>query len=402
MDPDVETEFHYFEAGRGGKPDELDSGLANVALANALELVPFARCNIRVHGGYDRVGQKQVISVSGEVSKQLFDHNLQVIFEGEFFSFLDGIYKCRFNHENVRINLSELKPQDGVLAKNGAVHGPPTSDSPKLWIPSSGGESLDELTAGDSCATIAVAYKDGPFNLPPERYLAVKIRDALDQSKIQWLRPDGKVSVEAEYQKSDLLKIGHITVAAQHSPDIDLSRVRKELGDLVNVEVTEFIRKYSPRCSFSGDIAVNEKGPFVHGGWEVDEGGSDTKPHRDFFMSYGVCADSPTGEDSTKPEGPMTFLAREIANYIVRNNLAGFAKVSLAIDIGKKEPRLLHIYTNGTARVPLSEIYRQVREHIPLTYGKVVQRLELFNPTLYRQIARDSDYFQNPNLPWNK
>ena len=172
----------------------------------------------------------------------------------------------------------------------------------------------------------------------------------------------------------------------------------------VNAQTTTAFRKNYDQASFDfpGNIAVNTKGPFIQGGWKSDEGQNDAKPHRDGFASYGVCADSFSGEDPTKPEGPLTFLAREIANYVVRNRLAGFAKVYLSIDIGQKEPKTFNIFTNGTNHVPLTKIYRKVREEIPLTYGKMVQRFGLYNPSIYRQIAGDSDYFQNPGLPWNR
>ncbi|MBI2576436.1 methionine adenosyltransferase domain-containing protein [Candidatus Woesearchaeota archaeon] len=197
------------------------------------------------------------------------------------------------------------------------------------------------------------------------------------------------------------MAIGPITVAAQHNSDVDLQDFRRKINDVVVGAVTGCKEQFSAEFDFPGNIAVNTKGPFIRGGWKSDEGQNDAKQHRDGFMSYGVCADSFSGEDPTKPEGPLTFLAREIANYVVRNELAGFARVYLSIDIGQKEPKTLHIFTNGTSHVPSQKIYREVREEIPLTYGKMVQRFGLYNPALYRQIVSDSDYFQNPRLPWN-
>ncbi len=53
MNDDIETELHNAEVGRTGKPDEVDANLATILLARAFEFVPFARANIRVHGGFD-------------------------------------------------------------------------------------------------------------------------------------------------------------------------------------------------------------------------------------------------------------------------------------------------------------------------------------------------------------
>ena len=401
MNDDLETEQHYFEAGRRGKPDELEAALANLILARALELVPYACCNIRVSGGYNLLEKRHVVTVSGEVSNPLFGFNLQRIVAEEVIPHLKKAYCEILNGDNLVFDISQLKPQDGVLARNGAVHfhGPQHSGS---LPPTHSGGSLDDLAAGDSCAAIAVAYADGPFNLPFERYLAIQIRDILDKAELPGLGKDGKVSVEALYSKGRLVEIGNITVAAQHNPDVDLQTFRENIEGLVIGVVTGCKEQFSTEFDFPGNIAVNTKGPFIQGGWKSDEGQNDAKPHRDGFASYGVCADSFSGEDPTKPEGPLTFLAREIANYVVRNRLAGFAKVYLSVDIGQKEPKTFNIFTNGTNHVPLTKIYRKVREEIPLTYGKMVQRFGLYNPSLYRQIAGDSDYFQNPGLPWNR
>ncbi|MBI2576437.1 hypothetical protein HYV84_04425 [Candidatus Woesearchaeota archaeon] len=180
MDHETETEVHYFEAGRRGKPDELEAALANLLLARALELVPYARCNIRVNGGYEHSKNRHVVTVSGEVSEQLFTAGLQQMVAEEVIPHLRNNYCELLDGDNLVFDISKLKPQDGVLARNGNVH-PDAHDHSRLSGPTPPVGSLDDLAAGDSCAAIAVAYEDGPFNLPFERYLAVKIRDILDK-----------------------------------------------------------------------------------------------------------------------------------------------------------------------------------------------------------------------------
>ena len=45
--------LHSFEAGRRGKPDELESQIAHLIGARILEIDPNARFDLRVAGGYD-------------------------------------------------------------------------------------------------------------------------------------------------------------------------------------------------------------------------------------------------------------------------------------------------------------------------------------------------------------
>ena len=111
--------------------------------------------------------------------------------------------------------------------------------------------------------------------------------------------------------------------------------------------------------------------------------------------------DSFSGEDPSKLSGTGTFLARYIAVQVVGNNLADFARVALRYTIGQEEVGL-NITTNGTGTLPQSELERWVREKIPLGIKEAIEHFHLQDPALYRQIVDDSDFFQNPDLPWNK
>ena len=95
------------------------------------------------------------------------------------------------------------------------------------------------------------------------------------------------------------------------------------------------------------------------------------------------------------------MLARYIAVQVVGNDLADFARVALRYTIGEEEVGL-NITTNGTGKVFQEELHRWVRNNIPLRISDVIVKFNLRNPQLYRQLAADSDFFQNIALPWNK
>ena len=67
----TEKIIHSFEAGRRGKPDELDSNIAHLIGSHLLKKDSNARFDLRVAGGYDSQAQKPKIRISGEVNQAL-------------------------------------------------------------------------------------------------------------------------------------------------------------------------------------------------------------------------------------------------------------------------------------------------------------------------------------------
>ncbi|MBI4150296.1 methionine adenosyltransferase domain-containing protein, partial [Candidatus Woesearchaeota archaeon] len=300
------------------------------------------------------------------------------------------VHQTTLESEDILLSL-DLKPQAIVLAANGH--------------------------AGDSGNPIAVAYRNAPYHLPWERYLAVGIRDLIDQiyqdggavprgtqlrsgiEKIEGLRADGKIGVDAIYEGSNLQKIDCITIAVEHE-EVSLSALRTNLVGVVRGYL-DIQQECHEKSLGNPEIVVNAAGPWCHGGWKVDEGSREAKSYRDGFGTYGVMEDSFSGEDPTKPSGTGTFLARYIAVQIVAQNLADFARVALRYTIGREDVGL-NITTNGTGRVSQEVLERWTRAELPLNIGTAIERFDLRNPALYGAIVKSSDFFQNPEFPWNR
>ena len=385
----LEKISHSFEAGRRGKPDELDSGIAHLIGAHLLELDQNARFDLRVSGTF-RDG-KPLVRVSGEAS----DFLLQ---EPCIESNISRIVLDRYN----QVHITELKPEDILLKLNFK----PQSHS----LASNG-------NAGDSGNPIAVAYKNTPNHLPLERYVAVAIRDIFDNiyhnggivpdylarysgiSELRGLRADGKVGVEALYAGSRLDSLTQITLALEHEKSLSIIELRGGANKII-VAYLDKLGEETEQSLKNPEININGADSWNKGGWEVDEGNREAKPYRDGFASYGVQEDSFSGEDPTKPSGTGTFLARYIAVQLVGNNLADFARVTLSYTIGKEDVGL-NIITNSTSSLSQADLERIVRAQIPLCIKDTIQTFNLRDPNLYRQIVSDSDYFHNPGLPWN-
>lgn len=385
----IEKISHSFEAGRRGKPDELDSGIAHLIGAHLLELDQNARFDLRVSGTY-RANQP-LARVSGEVSEFLLQ-------TPNIYSDISKIVLDRYN----LVHRVELKPEDFLFD---------FSFKPQAHSLASNGN------AGDSGNPIAVAYRDAPNQLPWERYIAVAIRDIFDTiyhnggivpenlashsgiSELRGLNADGKVGVEALYADSQLDSLTQITLAVEHGKSLSIDELSEKANKII-VDYLDRLSKETKQTLGNPEISINGAGAWNKGGWEVDEGSREAKPYRDGFASYGVQEDSFSGEDPTKPSGTGTFLARYIAVQLVGNSLADFARVALSYTIGKEDVGL-NIVTNGTSSLSQVDLERVVRAQISLGIKDTIRAFNLRNPKLYSQIVTDSDYFHNPELPWN-
>ena len=350
-----------------------------------------ARFDLRVSGGYSLEKDTPIIRISGEVSGSLLEREgIQDHISDIVIHHYNRVHQTSLTAKDILIEY-EFKPQTDKLALNGF--------------------------AGDSGNPIAVAYKDAPHNLPWERFLTVGIRDLIDEiyqnkgkvpdsiahttgvDRMEGLRADGKVEVDAEYRGASLERIAHITVAAEHEEKLPLEQLQSQLGRVIRAYLQGIESQHN--ASFGNpSMTINGNGAWHEGGWKADEGSREAKPYRDGFATYGVNEDSFSGEDPSKPSATGTFLARYIANQIVRKGVADFARVSLTYTIGKDEVGL-NVTTNGTARVSQDEIEGWVRENIPLCIKDAINGFGLKNPSLYRQIVAASDFFHDPTLPWN-
>lgn len=384
--------IHAFEAGRRGKPDELDAGIAHLVGAYFLEQDPSTRFDLRVSGSYNLDLDQPVVKVSGEVSATtLAKENMYQEITDVILDHYNQTHRTELSREQFIVGYN-FKPQMGILATNDK--------------------------AGDSGDPIAVAYKDGPLHLPWERYLAVELRDLVDGiyqleglvpptlasraelKEVAGLRADGKISVQALYEEARFRGIERITFAVEHEANTPLEELRQEISRVVRAQLREWETQYGQSLG-NPKIIINGHGAWHQGGWKVDEGSREAKSYRDGFGSYGVMEDSFSGEDPTKPSGTGTFLARYIAVQIVANDLADFARVALTYTIGQDEVGL-NVTTQGTGKLPQQELHQWVRKNIPLRINDGIELFCLRNPRLYQEIVASSDFFHDPLFPWNE
>lgn len=385
-----EESIHSFEAGRRGKPDELDSIIADLVGKYFLEINSNARFDLRVGGSFQE--DKPHIRLSGEVSSALLKHNYQDELSNRILGLYNQIHRTNLQSKELDI-LFQFKPQSHDLAVN--------------------------TENGDSGSPIAVAYRNSPNYLPFERYIAVELRDLVDTifqdngrvpiflakesgiTEIRGLKADGKIGLSATYDGANILKLGRIVAAVEHEKNLSVTELREKINGVFVAYLTNLKQRYG--FEFDKDLmTINGREDWNSGGWKTDEGSREAKPHRAFFSSYGVNEDSPIGEDPSKISQTGTMLARYIANQIVANGFAEFAKVSMTYVIGSSYPEELVIETNRTSPYPQKALHDMISNNVPLKLNEVIDKFGLKDPKIRQKLINGSDYFHDQNLPWNQ
>ena len=361
--------FVTAEAVRAGHPDKFCDQLADRLLDDHLKGDPDTRAAIEVMAA----GSK--ILVAGEVtSKASVD--------------VERVLKqlCA----EVGYTMDELST-DGSLSLEVRLN----SQSPD--IAQAVGEG-DKLGAGDQGIMVGYATDETPERMPLPVVLAQKLCRRLDESRIPWLKPDGKAQVTVLYQDDVPVAVSAIVVSVQHDADVSVETIRKTVKE-------EVIRKVIPEKYLRPGtrLLINPSGRFVLGGPAADTGLTGRKLAVD---AYGPVAHigggSFSGKDSTKVDRTGAYAARWVAKSIVDAGLAKRCEVQLAYAIGRELPVSVEVATFGTGIVPDEVLCRAVRRTFDLRPAALIRELKLCCP-MYAPLAVYGHFGRaDINPPWEE
>ncbi len=267
---------------------------------------------------------------------------------------------------------------------------------------SNGEDELDKIGAGDQGMMFGFACNETeelmPLPISLAHELSRKLASVRKDGTLEYLRPDGKTQVTIEYHDDKPVRIENIVVSTQHSPDVDLETIEKDIKKYV-------IEPVLPQNMIDENTKyyVNPTGRFVIGGPMGDAGLTGRKIIVDTYGGYGRHGGGAfSGKDPTKVDRSASYAARYVAKNIVAAGLADKCEIGLAYAIGVARPLSIYVDTFGTGKISDNEIEKLVQKHFDLRPAAIIRDLDLLRP-IYRDTASYGHFGRKDlDLPWEK
>lgn len=261
-------------------------------------------------------------------------------------------------------------------------------------------ENLEVLGAGDQGMMFGYATNETPEFMPMPILLASKMAQRLSEVRkngtLPYLRPDGKTQVTVEYVDDKPVRIDTVVVSCQHSPDVELSTIARD--------VIEHVVKPVVPPGMLDDATryfVNPTGRFVIGGPQGDSGLTGRKIIVDTYggmARHGGGAFS--GKDPTKVDRSATYAARWVAKNLVAAGIADRMEIQVAYAIGVANPVSIRVETFGTGKLPEEQIIALINKNFDLRPGAIISDLKLRRP-IYKKTAAYGHFGRNdPDFTW--
>jgi len=265
-------------------------------------------------------------------------------------------------------------------------------------------EDLEHLGAGDQGLMFGYACTETPELMPLPIILAQRLCQRLAEVRkkdiVRELYPDGKSQVTVEYEDDKPKRIHTVLIAAQHSEDKDIKKMKEEITEKV---IKPVCNEYGYPVDTKTKIYINTTGKFVIGGPEGDTGLTGRKIIVDTYGGYARHGGGAfSGKDPSKVDRSGAYAARWVAKSVVGSGLAEKCEIQVAYAIGKPEPLSVYVNTFGTGKIDDTKIAKKIEKNFDLRPGMIIKNLKLRRP-LYRQVAAYG-HFGRPelDLPWEK
>ena len=253
--------------------------------------------------------------------------------------------------------------------------------------------------AGDQGMMIGFACAETdeymPLTISLAHRLTRRLTEVRKNGELDYLRPDGKSQVTAEYAYGVPRRLDTIVISTQHSPDVSEEQLREDIERHVIAPVCP------PELMQDTRILVNPTGRFVTGGPMGDAGLTGRKIIVDTYggiARHGGGAFS--GKDPSKVDRSGAYAARHVAKNIVAAGLAERCEIQVSYAIGVAHPTSIAFETFGTASIDEDSLRQLIDEHFDLRPAAIIDRFQLKRP-IYEQTAVYGHFGRTDiDLPW--